>query len=235
MVVVGFHLMEPHSRRVEAHHDPRVRLDLIHRVRRVVDGVAIFFFRLAHQPFARLDVELRDHQAPLVDRRDHQIAHPFHRGTGHRGFNVIENYLLERDVNDVELRRLGPREHPFLAMPAQVNVRANIVRIAQMVKESDERIDHVVWAAFLVELLVPMDDVCDRFSPLLHDAVEVPIDQVGGLGANLDALGRAAPNRLAPKTRQRLLDLGELASYRLQLFGSWLNRRVVRFTMYFRL
>ena len=215
MVVVGFHLMEPQGGRIQSDHDPGVRLDLVHRIRRVVDRVAVLLFGFAQQPFARFDVELRDHQAPLVDCRDHQVAHPFHRGTGHRGFYVIENDLLESDVDDVELRRLGPREHPLLAMPAQINVGANVVGIAQMVDEADERIDHVVCAAFLVVLRVPVDNVGDRFSPLFDDAVEVPVDQIGGLGANLDAFGRAAPDRRTPQSRERLLDLGELVSYRL--------------------
>ena len=104
-------------------------------------------------------------------------------------------------MDDVELRRLGPREHPLLAMPAEINVGADVVGVAQMVNEADERIDHVVFAAILVVLRVPVDDVGDRFSPLVDDAVEVPVDQVRGLGANLDALGRAAPNCLAQQTR----------------------------------
>src|SRR6202043_1990806 len=98
------------------------------------------------------------------------------------------------------------------------NVGANVVGVAQMIDEADERIDHVIRAAFLVELGVPVDDVGDRFSPLLDDAVEVAVDQVGGVGANLDAFGGAAPDGRAPKARERLLDLGELYSDGLYFF-----------------
>jgi hypothetical protein len=57
------------------------------------------------------------------------------------------------------------------------------------------------------------------------------IDEVGGLRANLDALWGAAPDSLAPQSRERLLDLGELVSYRLEFLWGRLDRRVVRFTM----
>ena len=100
-----------------------------------------------------------------------------------------------------------------------------------MVDEADQGIDHVVFAATLIVLRVTVDDVGDRFSPLLDDAVEVPIDQVGGLGANLDALGRAAPNCLAPQARERLFNFSELMPYRLQLFGSSFDRAVGCFTV----
>ncbi len=137
MIVIGLQLMESQRGRVQSDHDPGVRLDLVHRIRGVVDRVAIFLFGFAQHPLTRFDVELRDHQPPLVDCRNHQIAHPLHRGTGHCGFYMVENDLLESDMNDVELRRLGPREHPLLAMPAQINVSANVIGIAQMVDEAD--------------------------------------------------------------------------------------------------
>src|ERR1700722_14929364 len=102
-------------------------------------------------------------------------------------------------MNDVELRGIEAGEHSFLAMPAQIDVRVNVIRIAQMIDEADERIDHVVLAALLVsifarDLWVAGDDACDRFAPLVHNAVEVLIDQVSGDLANLDALGSPAPN-----------------------------------------
>ena len=106
-------------------------------------------------------------------------------------------------MNDVELRGVEPREHSFLAMPAQINVGRDVIRIPQMIDEADERIDHVVLAAFLVsiftgDLRIAVHDARDRFAPLVHYAVEVPLDQVGGLIANLDAVGGAAPNRRTP-------------------------------------
>src|SRR4029077_7748035 len=150
----------------------------------------------------------------------------------HRGFHVIKNYLLERDMDDVELRRLGPRDHPFLAMPTQINVSANVVRIAKMIDEPDQGIDHVALTAFLVVLGVPVDDVSDRISPLLHDSVEVAIDQVRRLFANLDALWRATPDCRTPQARERLLDLGELIPDILQFFGGRLDGRVGRYTVF---
>src|SRR5580692_644219 len=118
-------------------------------------------------------------------------------------------------MDDVELRRLGPREHPLLAMPAKVNVGGDVVGVAQMVNEADERIDHVVFAATLVVFGVPMDNVGDRFAPLVDDTIEVAVDQVRGLGANLDALGRAAPSCLAEQTGQGLLNFSKLLPYSL--------------------
>ena len=56
----------------------RVGIDLVHRIGRVIDEVAILLFRRAQRRLARLDVEPRHHQAPLVDRGDHDVAHLFH-------------------------------------------------------------------------------------------------------------------------------------------------------------
>src|ERR1019366_24592 len=228
------HNMELHGSRIHPDHDPGVWFDLIHWIGRVVDRVAVLLFGFAQQPLARFDVELRDHQPPLVDCRDHQVAHPFHRGTGHRGFDVIQNDLLESNMDDVELGRLGPREHPLLAMPAQINVSANVVGIAQVISEPDESIDQVFFAGFaaiLVDLGVTLGNGRYRFSPLIDDAVEVAVHQIRGLGANLDALGRAAPNCRTPWARKRSLDLSELLPYRLWFFGGGLNWRVGRFTV----
>ena len=61
---------------IGAEYLPRSRLDLIHRVGRVVDGVAVFLLGGAQQMFARLDIKLRHHQAPLIDRGYDCIAHP---------------------------------------------------------------------------------------------------------------------------------------------------------------
>ena len=50
-------------------------------------------------------------------------------------------------------------------------------------------------------LRVTVDDISDRFAPLVDDAVEVAVDEVGGFGANLDTLGGAAPDGGTPQTR----------------------------------
>src|SRR6266481_452448 len=46
LALLRFHFVESERGRVEPGHDPRVRLDFVHRVRRMIDGVAIFLFRL---------------------------------------------------------------------------------------------------------------------------------------------------------------------------------------------
>ena len=56
----------------------RFRIDFVHRVGGVVDGVAVLLFGGAQRMLARLDIELRNHQPPLVDRGDHRVAHQLH-------------------------------------------------------------------------------------------------------------------------------------------------------------
>jgi hypothetical protein len=98
-------------------------------------------------------------------------------------------------------------------VPAQINVRANVVRVAHVVDKADERIGHVVVAALLIGILncfgVAVDDSQYRLAPLLDDPVEVAVEQVRRFVANLDAFGGTAPNRRTPQARERLLDLGE--------------------------
>ena len=129
---------------VGALHDPGMRLDFVHRVRRVVDGGAVFFLGGAQRMLARFDIELRNHQPPLVDRGHHRLAHPLHPRAFDHGAHPFENQLLERDMQDVELRRPHPRQHPFLAMPAQIDVGGEVVAVAQVLDEPDERVGAVL-------------------------------------------------------------------------------------------
>ena len=131
-------------------------------------------------------------------------------------------------MDRVELGRLGPLDHPFLAMAAQINVGAKVIRIAQMVDHADQRIGHVDLEVRLVRFVgIPgREHREDVIRPLLDDSLEVPIDQVGGLGAHLQAFGGAAPDRRSPQSRQRFLDFGELQSDGFDFFGGRRDRRV---------
>src|SRR5581483_4918964 len=197
-------LMELFGGRVRPQHLPGPRFDLEHRVRRMVYRVAILLLRRPQHPLARFDVELRNHQTPLVDRGHHRIAHPLLHRPRQRGGHVFENYLLESDVDGVELGGFGAGQHPFLAMPAKIYVGVQAVRVAQMGIEADER----VAQAFEILLvgLGPSENCYQRLTPFVDDPIEMLIDQVGRGGANLHALWVAAVNRGPEQPRQQFLD-----------------------------
>ena len=108
----------------------------------MVDGIAVFLFGGLERPLARLDIKLRDHQAAFVNRRDDRVADQLHPPTLKIAADMIEDDLLQRDMENVEFRRLGPRQHSFLTMTPQINVGAQIGRVAQMGDETDQRIGH---------------------------------------------------------------------------------------------
>ncbi len=131
--------------------------------------------------------------------------------------------MLERDVDGIELRRLRAREHPLLAVLAQVNVSLEVVGIAEMGDESNQRIDQV--RTFLAGLSMDCRKAknrSDRFLPLGHDCVEMLLDEVGDLRPGLQTLGLVTIDRTKQPTQQ-LIDLRQMKPNGVELLGRPLN------------
>jgi len=80
-------------------------------------------------PLPRLDVELRDQQTALIDRGYDRVPHRLHLGAIQNRTNVIEQYLFQSYVDDVELPRTHPRQHALLAVLAKINVSVDVFGI----------------------------------------------------------------------------------------------------------
>jgi len=129
---------------------------------------------------ARFSVELPHHQAPLIDRGDDGIPNQVQSRAADMIPKMLENYLFKDDVKDVELGGLGAGENSFLAMAAQMDISAQIVRIAQMGDEADQRICHAIIATKLNS----RNRTLDRAAPLFDNLVEISLNNVRCLSAN---------------------------------------------------
>src|SRR6202043_1199296 len=99
-----------------------------------------------------------------------------------------EDDLLERDVQDVELRRPHPRQHSLLAMPAQVDVGGEVVAVAQVRHEPDESVGAVARYLLVVRNVAFVEHPADGGDPFLNDRFEVAVDYVGGSASRAPAL-----------------------------------------------
>src|SRR6266481_5249056 len=118
-------------------------------------------------------------------------------------------------------------------MPVQINVGAEVVRIANMVDRAEEGITEIFFEFRGVSFVrIPSgEDVDCSFSPLIEDSLEVEIDEVGSFGARLQAFGITAPNRASPESRQGFLGPVQLQPYGFDLFKSGLDWSVARLMM----
>src|SRR5216683_4042343 len=105
-------------------------------------------------------------------------------------------------------------------MAAQVNVRAQVLRIAQMSYETNERVGHGRAVARTV-----LQGLLDGSGPMVDDFVEMLFNQVGGFIPCL-AADRAAVIALTEQSAQHPFDRAELSTNRFELLKSCLERLV---------
>ncbi len=128
-------------------------------------------------------------------------------------------------MDAVELRGLRPRQHPLLAVAAQMNVGLDVIGVAQMVSEADERVGEIIAEALgrAARGRRTAEDGIDGGAPLLDESDELIVDKLGNRGPRGEAFGRAAV-RIVEQRNEKRLDPAERPAYRGDLFCAGLER-----------
>src|ERR1700730_2975176 len=134
----------------------------------------------------------------------------------------------------VELRGLGARYHPLLAMAPKENVGLDIVRIPQMIDKTDEGVGGV----FLSFLLLAEGRALHRcaseqmaylFAPLFVNAREMAVEEIPCFTPGFQTL-RIATVRFAVQSTQGSFNLGQLGSDETELIGGGICSAVGRYS-----
>ncbi len=139
---------------------------------------------------------------------------------------MLQDYLLERDVDGVELRGLRARQHPLLAMLFEMNVGLEIGRIAQVIDEPNQRVDQVGTGLALRTVHIGQtEDGADRRFPLAHDGVEVFIDEIADVGSDSKTFGIVAVDG-TEEAEQELVDRPQVKADGIEILGAADDRSV---------
>ena len=75
---------------------------------------------------------------------------------------------------------LHPRQHSFLAVATQIDVGPEVVAVAQVFVEPDERVGAVLRDVRVLAQRAFVQHPANRGGPVGDDLIEVAIDYVGG-------------------------------------------------------